>query len=134
MLEVNLQTQDLVVVCPPEYGRQLVDSVLRHHGVAHFLFHPAHILKPTVADTLCGLVEYGRAQGLEWWTNEQIYQWEIQRRSVAASFESGNAFTLSADKPAARGHAAVPQIPAGAARYSHRRSTGPQPPVEPVRL
>ena len=96
VLEVNLLTQDLVVVCPPEYGRQLVDSVLRHHGVAHFLFHPAHILKPTVADALCGLVEYGRAQGLEWWTNEQIYQWEILRRSVAAKFDSGNAFTLSA--------------------------------------
>jgi hypothetical protein len=41
VLEVNLLTQDLVVTCPPEYGRQLVDSVRRHHGVAHFLFHPA---------------------------------------------------------------------------------------------
>jgi hypothetical protein len=99
VLEVNLQTQDLAVVCPPEYGRQLVDSVLRHHGVAHFLFHPAHILKPPVAEALCGLVEYGRAQGLEWWTNEQIYHWEILRRSVEAKFDSGNAFTLCAAKP-----------------------------------
>lgn len=96
VLELNLQTQDLVVVCPPEYGQQLVDSVLRHHGVAHFLFHPAHILKPTVADTLCSLVEYARAQGMEWWTNEQIYQWEIQRRSVEAKFDSASTFTLNA--------------------------------------
>ncbi len=99
VLELNLQTQDLVVVCPPEYGQQLVDSVLRHHGVAHFLFHPAHILKPTVADTLCSLVEYARAQGMEWWTNEQIYQWEIQRRSVEAKSDSASTFTLNAPQP-----------------------------------
>ncbi|NLF71355.1 MAG: twin-arginine translocation signal domain-containing protein [Candidatus Anammoximicrobium sp.] len=99
VLEVNLQTQDLVVVCPAEYGRQLLDSALRHHGVAHFLFHPAHIQKPKVADALCGLVDYGRTQGLEWWTNEQIYQWEISRRSVAATFDSGSAFTLNAANP-----------------------------------
>lgn len=99
VLEVNLQTQDLVVVCPPEYGQQLVDSVLRHHGVAHFLFHPAHIQKPTVADTLCGLVEYGRSRGMEWWTSQQIYHWETLRRSVEAKFDSGSTLTLSAAKP-----------------------------------
>jgi len=99
VLEVNMLTQDLAVVCPPEYGRQLVDSVLRHHGVAHFLFHPAHILKPRVADALCDLVDYGRAQGLEWWTNEQIFQWEVRRRNVEAKFDSGNALTLRSAKP-----------------------------------
>ena len=67
VLEVNLLTQDLVVVCPGEYGRPLVDSVLRHHGAAHFLFHPPHILERGVADALSGLVEYGRSMGLEWW-------------------------------------------------------------------
>ncbi|MCD6597555.1 MAG: hypothetical protein J7L04_07705 [Bacteroidales bacterium] len=89
VLEVNLITQDLVVVCPAEYGRQFVDSVLRHHGVAHFLFHPAHIQKPGVAEALFDLVEYGREQGLEWWTNEDIYKWEMQRRKVSAEFDSG---------------------------------------------
>lgn len=99
VLEVNMLTQDLVVVCPREYGKQLVDCVLRHHGVAHFLFHPAHILEPNVADTLCGLVDYGRAQGMEWWTNEQIYHWEVLRRSVEAGFDSHNAFVLRSGKP-----------------------------------
>jgi hypothetical protein len=99
VLEVNLLTQDLVVTCPSEYGRQLVDSVLRHHGVAHFLFHPAHILKPGVADALGGVVDYARAQGLEWWTSEQIYQWEILRRGTRAKFDSPNAFTLRAARP-----------------------------------
>ena len=99
VLEVNLQTQDLVVVCPPEYGRQLVDSVLRHNGVAHFLFHPAHILEPSVSDTLSGLVDYGRSQGLEWRTSEQVFQWEMLRRGVQARFDSGNRVSLNAARP-----------------------------------
>ncbi len=99
VLEVNMLTQDLVVVCPPEYGTQLADSVLRHHGVAHFLFHPAHILKPSVSDTLLELVDYGRARGLEWWKSEQIYQWEASRRGVQAAFDTGNRFTLHGGRP-----------------------------------
>lgn len=99
VLEVNLLTQDLVVVCPREYGKQLVDSTLRQHGVAHFLFHPAHVQKPGVADTIAELVEYGREQGLEWWTNEQIYQWEMGRRGVRARFESATMLTLHAEEP-----------------------------------
>lgn len=101
VLEVNMLTQDLVVVCPAEYGRQLMDSVLRHHGVAHFLFHPAHILKPNVADALGELVDYGRSQGVEWWKNDQIYDWEVLRRSVQANFHSDNTFTLHAAQPLA---------------------------------
>ena len=99
VLEVNMLTQDLLVVCPPQYGRQLLDSVLRHHGVAHFLFHPAHILKAGVADTLSDLVEYGRTQGIEWWTNEQIYEWEMRRRSVETALLASNRFTFRAAKP-----------------------------------
>ena len=92
-------TQDLEVVCPPEYGRQLVDSVLRHHGVAHFLFHPAHILKPRVADVLSGLVQYGKTQGLKWWTNARIHEWEMLRRGVTANFDSDANVTLRAAAP-----------------------------------
>jgi len=99
VFEVNLLTQDLAVVCPPEYGRQLLDSAARHHGVAHFLFHPAHILKPPVEAALCDLVAYGRDQGLEWWTSEQIYRWETLRRGVAATFDSGGIVTLSTPNP-----------------------------------
>lgn len=99
VLEVNMLTQDLLVVCPPDYGRQLVDSVLRHHGIAHFLFHPAHILKPHVADVFRDLVDYGRAQGLEWWTSAQIHKWEMARRGVDAQFDSAGAVRLRAAKP-----------------------------------
>ena len=99
VLEVNLLTQDLVVTCPREYGPALVDSALRHHGVAHFLFHPAHILQPGVAEALTHLLDYGRAQGLEWWKNEQIYQWESLRRGVRASFPGPGAVRLHAPRP-----------------------------------
>jgi hypothetical protein len=98
VLEVNLLTQDLVVTCPPEYGAPLLDSAVRHHGVGHFLFHPAHIQKPGVAAALTGLIDYGRTQGLEWWTNEQIYQWERLRRGVTASFDTPNAVTFRAPR------------------------------------
>jgi hypothetical protein len=99
VLEVNLLTQDLVITCPPEYGAPLLDSAMRHHGVAHFLFHPAHILKPGVADALTHLLDYGRSQGLEWWKNEQIHQWESLRRGVTASFHTPGTVTLHAPRP-----------------------------------
>jgi hypothetical protein len=99
VLEVNLLTQDLVVTCPPEYGPQLLDSAVRHHGVAHFLFHPAHIQKPGVAEALTKLVDHGRTQRLEWWTNEQIYQWESLRRGVTATFDAPTAVTFHVPRP-----------------------------------
>lgn len=99
VFEMNMLTQDLAVVCPPEYGRQLLDSAARHHGVAHFLFHPAHILKPPVAPALSDLIEYGRSQGLEWWTCDQIYRWEMLRRGVVAKFDSAHALTLATAAP-----------------------------------
>ena len=99
VLEVNLLTQDLVVVCPEEYGKQLFDSAVRHHGVAHFLFHPAHIVKPPVAEALCRLVDYGKSQGIEWWKSDEIYDWEIRRRSVTAEFQANGTVTLHAPQP-----------------------------------
>jgi len=99
VLEVNLLTQDLVITCPAACGRPLLDAALRHHGVAHFLFHPAHILKPGVADALNEVVSCGRERGLEWWTSEQIVAWETARRRVQARFEGGGAVTLRAPQP-----------------------------------
>ncbi len=99
VLEVNLLTQDLNVFCPPEYGRPLLDSALRRHGVAHFLFHPAHILKPTMAETLAGLVDYGRAQGLSWWTSRQVLEWEKLRRGVQAALDGAGSIVLRAARP-----------------------------------
>ena len=90
VLEINMLTQDLVITCPIYYGRGLVDSVARHHGVAHFLFHPAHIEKPGVNEALTDVVQYARSQGMEWWTSEQIGTWERQRRQIRLTGQQGN--------------------------------------------
>jgi hypothetical protein len=45
------------------------------------------------------LVDYGRTQGLEWWTSEQIFQWEMRRRGVEASIDAGNVLSLRAGQP-----------------------------------
>jgi hypothetical protein len=58
-----------------------------------------HILKPRVADVFCELVDYGRSQGLEWWTSAQIHQWEVARRDIAGDFASADTFRLRAPKP-----------------------------------
>jgi hypothetical protein len=98
VLEVNLLTQDLIITCPREYGPRLFESALRHHGVGHFLFHPAHIEKPGVADALSSLLELGRSRGIEWWTSKQIYDWEMLRRGVEAKFDA-HTLLLHAGKP-----------------------------------
>jgi len=86
VLEICMLTQDLVVTCPEYYGEYLVNSVLHHHGAAHFLFHPAHIEKNIdgvdVADALRNVVHYAQKNGMEWVTNAEINEWERKRRRV----------------------------------------------------
>ena len=82
VLEINLMTQDLVLVCPYIVGPTIVDQVLKHNGVAHFLFHPSNIERGGVANALRKLVEYAKGKGLVWWTSRQINNWERARRSI----------------------------------------------------
>lgn len=82
VLELPTPTQDLVVFAPEEIVDPLLAAVLRHHGVLHLLFHPAHIEKPRVADALLRAVAKATQQGLEWWTARQISSWERARREV----------------------------------------------------
>ena len=60
----------------------MLDQAVAHGGVAHFLFHPAHIQKPGIADALQTLVREGRQRGMEWWTHAEVWEWEIARRGV----------------------------------------------------
>jgi hypothetical protein len=36
---------------------------------------------------------------MEWWTSQQIHQWETLRRGVEARFDSSGSFTLRAPQP-----------------------------------
>lgn len=83
VLEIGFQSQDLGIYAPPPAGRALVDACLACHGIVHFVFHPAHIEKPGVAEALRELVAYGRERGVEWWSCERINAWERARRAVS---------------------------------------------------
>lgn len=85
VLELPTPTQDLNVFAPEALGRSLLEAVVRHHGVLHLLFHPAHIAKPGVSEALLGAVRDARAQGLEFWTARQIAAWEHARRQAGWS-------------------------------------------------
>lgn len=80
--EIPLITQDLGIHLPPRFASQLLDQAVTHGGLAHFLFHPAHIQKPGMADAMQALVKEGRQRGMEWWTHAEVWHWETARRSV----------------------------------------------------
>ena len=77
-----LMTQDLVITAPPAFAQVLTDAARDHYGVAHFLYHPAHIAKEGVAESFHELAEYARSTGMEWWTSEELAAWEDARRAV----------------------------------------------------
>jgi hypothetical protein len=85
VLEVGFQSQDLVVFAPAATGRAVVDACRACHGIAHFIFHPAHIAREGVAEALRGLIAYGRERGLDWWSCARISTWERARRMVSLS-------------------------------------------------
>ena len=94
VLEVNFLTQDMVhTISDPDapvgqfppyaIAEPLVDRVRKHYGVAHFLFHPHHCMRPGVPTAMADTVEYALQQGLPWLTAQQINAWERGRRTVA---------------------------------------------------
>jgi len=85
VLEVPTPTQDLVVFAPPAIAPALQESALRHHGVLHLLFHPAHIAKEGVADALLHAVKDAKDHGMEWWTARRLGEWERARRATGWS-------------------------------------------------
>jgi hypothetical protein len=80
--EVPLITQDLNIHLPAKSAPKMLDQAVAYGGLAHFLFHPAHIQEPGIADALQMLVKEGRKRGMEWWTHAEVWQWETARRSV----------------------------------------------------
>lgn len=81
VLELPTPTQDLEVFAPKALLPPLLEAVERSHGVLHLLFHPAHIGKPGVRESLIEAVLAARTRGMEWWTAKRINDWERARRS-----------------------------------------------------
>lgn len=94
VVEINLFSQDMVsdstsldnyfhpANVPVRIGKSLLQQTVRMGGVAHFLFHPAHIRRPGTKEALTELVTFGCELGVEWQTSAQIVDWLEQRRSI----------------------------------------------------
>lgn len=89
VLEINLFAQDLIVAAPPELAEPLILRTRDRGGVAHFLFHPAHVAKPGVADAMGHTIAFARQQGMQWWTSDRIGRWERARRQVRLAVAGG---------------------------------------------
>jgi len=80
--ELATPTQDLCIFAPPEVATPLLDAAERFYGIAHFLFHPAHMRKPGVADALKAVVTEGKRRGMVWRTGRELVEWERARRAA----------------------------------------------------
>jgi hypothetical protein len=81
VLELPTVTQDFIVFIPEAFFETLLKGALRVHGILHLLFHPAHMDKAGVAESLKNSVRRGTEAGLEWWTAARINNWERARRA-----------------------------------------------------
>jgi hypothetical protein len=95
VLEMITPTQDLEVFAPKAIMEPILQVVTRHYGVAHFLFHPSHILTEGVDQALLEAVNRGRQLGLEWWTAEQISRWQYSRRKITWTSRDDNEVNIS---------------------------------------
>jgi hypothetical protein len=85
VFELCTLTQDIIMTVPVPFVDMIMDTAIRHHGVAHFLFHPAHQVLPTVTDAMLNVLARGKACGLEWWMARDISTWERARRTAVWS-------------------------------------------------
>lgn len=110
VLEVNFLSQDMVnpvghpdapvdKYAPYAIAEPLVDRVRKHYGVAHFLFHPHHCLRPGVPAAMADTVNYARDQGMPWWTAAEINAWERSRRTLAFGDVDGAGASLRVGTP-----------------------------------
>ena len=94
VLALPFLTQDFTVVCPHGFMRPLVDQCHATYGVAHVLYHPSHVEDPECERSIRETVAYARSLGMEWWTSEEINNWERSRRRVSIS-SAGNGESAS---------------------------------------
>lgn len=89
ILELPTPTQDLEIFAPATLSKPLLKAVLEQHGILHLLFHPAHIEKLGVAESLLDIVNEGKKYGLQWWTAREIANWENARRAAQWQWHNG---------------------------------------------
>ncbi len=119
VLELPTPMQDFEVFIPRAFATPLLAGALRAHGVLHLLFHPAHIEKPGVAESLREAVRAAREAGLGFRTAEEIARWERALRGVRWTFDAdGPSLTAETALPGAS--LVLPALPGLAVRIDGR--------------
>lgn len=112
VLEMTFLTQDLELSTLSDNSviRPFLTQVKRVGGVAHFLYHQAHIHNwEAVRNSIRLLVGEARQLGFEFWTGEKVNDWERYRRALRASVEDDGEVRLEGPSSA---HDIVVYIPA----------------------
>lgn len=99
VLEMATTTQDLHVFAREELFEVLLTAALRHGGILHLLFHPAHTSREDVGGALVRCARKAKAAGLEWWTGRQINDWERARRKVTWEASTADSATVRVETP-----------------------------------
>lgn len=88
VLEIGFLTQDLdhVMLADSSVIVPFLEQTMKVQGVAHFLFHQVHIQRSKpVADALRKVVREAKQRGFQFWTCQQINDWERARRQMAVT-------------------------------------------------
>ncbi|NED95706.1 hypothetical protein G1H11_10320 [Phytoactinopolyspora alkaliphila] len=86
VLNLPLHTQDLAWASHESVRDVILDAVESQHGVAHFLFHGAHLhRRPETRKACVALAHEARRRGMPWWTSAELNRWERARRQVTLS-------------------------------------------------
>ncbi|WP_181376384.1 hypothetical protein [Paenibacillus agaridevorans] len=113
VVELGFLTQDLDVSsiwADSSIINPILDGVCKVGGVAHFLYHQAHIqTKEPVRRSFRKLVEEARKRDFKFWTGEQINDWYRSRRELR--IESLNEHGLAVVRGREQLQAAVVWIP-----------------------
>ncbi len=117
-----------MATCAEGNRRSLLEQTLALHGVAHFLFHAAHLhTKPAVAEACRTVAGEARRRGMQWWTSEQLNAWERGRRGVRLAVTGGGDSAYRVDVEAAtamKGTGILLAVPGLAERAGFRVTSG----------
>lgn len=97
LLELPTVTQDLEIFAPLAVLDPLLHAVVKHYGILHLLFHPAHVGKKGVNEAILHSVRRAREAGMEWWTGRQIVEWNRARSGIIISPEEDGSAKFSSD-------------------------------------